>query len=68
MLKFCLFDLTGVNPGDTFRLDALNNISGAGETQSGYLGPVSWDIVPEPLVTLLGGLGLLGLLRRRRGE
>lgn len=61
------FDLTGVNPGDTFRLDALNNVSGAGQTQAGYLGPVSWDIVPEPAVTLLGGLGMLGLLRRRRG-
>lgn len=60
------FDVTGVNPGDVFRLSALNNVSGAGATQSGYLGPVSWDIVPEPSTLLLGGLGLLALPRRRR--
>lgn len=27
---------------------------------------ISYDVVPEPSIALLGGLGLLGLLRRRR--
>lgn len=59
------FDLTGVSAGDRFLLSALNDVSGGGATQAGYLGPVSWDIVPEPSLSILGALGALGLLGRR---
>jgi hypothetical protein len=60
------FDITGVNPGDRFEIQGLNNVSGAGVTQSGYLGPVSWDLVaiPEPSSAVLAVLGL-AILRRR---
>ncbi len=58
------FDITGVNPGDTFRITA-GTTSGP---QPGYIGPVSWDVapVPEPGVVGLAALSALGLLRRRR--
>lgn len=62
------FDLHGVNPGDRFELLALNNINGEGATQAGYMGPVSWDIIPEPSVAVLGGIGFLILLTRRKNE
>ena len=58
------FDMTGVNPGDTFEILAPNG--GA----SGYVGPVSWDIaaVPEPssAAAILGLVGVALVLRRRR--
>ena len=60
------FDVTGVNPGDTFRITAFPSPGGF----PGYIGPVSWDLytpIPEPSVALLGGAAALGLLRRRRG-
>lgn len=58
------FDINGVNPGDTFRVLTTGNPGG----QPGYIGPMSWDLyaVPEPSAAMLGGLALLGLLRRRR--
>jgi hypothetical protein len=60
------FDLTGVNPGDRFQIVGLNDVSGAGATQSGYVGPVSWDLVavPEPGSAALAALGFTLLLRR----
>lgn len=60
------FDITGVNPGDRFVMSGLNNVSGAGATQSGYLGPVSFDLVavPEPGSAVLGAFGFILLLRR----
>lgn len=62
------FDITGVNPGDRFEIQGLNNVSGAGATQSGYLGPVSWDLVavPEPSSAVLAVFGLAMLRRRVR--
>jgi len=62
------FDLQGVNPGDRFQLLALNNINGEGSTQAGYMGPVTWDLIPEPSIAVLGGIGLLILLTRRKNE
>jgi hypothetical protein len=63
------FDLTNVNSGDRFIINALNNVSGAGATQAGYLGPVSFDLfttIPEPSATLFGAIGFLALLKRKR--
>jgi hypothetical protein len=59
------FDLTNVTAGDQFQILALNG-QGGPATQAGYLGPISFDVVPEPSTALLGALGLLALLRRRR--
>lgn len=42
------------NEGDRFSNDGGNNFT------------ATFDVVPEPSVALLGALGLLGLLRRRR--
>ncbi len=44
------FDIVGVNPGDVFQIIAPNNVGG-GPTQSGYVGPVSWDIAPAALAS-----------------
>ena len=55
------FDITGVNSGDRFQIQGLNNVSGAGATQLGYIGPVSWDLVavPEPGSAMLGAIGFM---------
>jgi hypothetical protein len=59
------FDITNVTAGDRFQILALNDVGGSA-TQAGYLGPISFDVVPEPSTALLSALGLLALLRRRR--
>ncbi len=59
------FDVTGVNPGDTFTITAGASPGG----QAGYIGPMTWDLyttVPEPSAALLAGLGLALVARRRR--
>ncbi|MEM1084948.1 MAG: PEP-CTERM sorting domain-containing protein [Verrucomicrobiota bacterium] len=43
-----------------------NNSNGSNQNDQVYVDNVTLDVVPEPSVALLGGLGLLGLLRRRR--
>lgn len=42
------------------------DVSGGGSRDEFGLDNISVTAVPEPSITLLGGLGLLGLLRRRR--
>lgn len=48
--------------GDNFDTDTF---TGSGEQFAG-LAEVRFDTVPEPSVVLLGGVGVLGLFRRRR--
>ncbi|MBN8458356.1 MAG: hypothetical protein J0M04_11030 [Verrucomicrobia bacterium] len=57
------FDISGLTAGNRFQI--VTDAPGNGG-QPGYIGSVSWDVVPEPSAALLGGVGLLGLLRRRR--
>jgi hypothetical protein len=59
------FSLTGNKTGVQFvRLNVLNNYQNGNDPG---LGEVRFDNVPEPgtFATLLGGAGLLGMLRRR---
>ena len=61
------FDLTGLTfaTGDT--IDFVVGINGHfGADETALEGIISVDVVPEPSVALLGGFGLLALLRRRR--
>ncbi len=59
------WDLTNVKPGDQFTLYAFNNVGGIG-FHKGYVGPVSFDMIPEPGSATLGMFGATGLLLRRK--
>lgn len=54
--------ITGV---DGIRLTLAQGDTGGGETAGGF-DEVAFSSIPEPSSALLGGLGLLALLRRRR--
>ena len=59
------FDITGVNPGDVFRITAFPSPGGF----PGYIGPVTWDLgtpIPEPSAALLSLAASSVFLRRRR--
>lgn len=61
-----VLDLPSAYTGVTaIRLTVAQGITGGTETAGGF-DQVAFSSVPEPSVSLLGGLGLLGLLRRRR--
>jgi MYXO-CTERM domain-containing protein len=51
---------------DEVRLAANTNVTDWGATDLVEVDYLSVEAVPEPSIALLGGLGLLGLLRRRR--
>lgn len=57
---------SGFGADNKFRFEGKN--AGGGGTQYSYIDNViiTADVVPEPRAALLGGLGLLALLRRRR--
>ncbi len=58
---FHFFDVKNAVVGDVF------TIAGTGDGGGfSYLGGITVDVIPEPSAALLGGLGLLALLRRRR--
>jgi hypothetical protein len=52
------FDMKGFQPNDTFTLSAAGF--------NGKFSAVAFDVIPEPSAALLGSLGMLALLRRRR--
>jgi hypothetical protein len=59
------FDLTGVNPGDVFRITAFPSPGGF----PGYIGPVTWDLgaaIPEPSTSFLAAAAASSALLRRR--
>jgi hypothetical protein len=56
------FDISGIN-GDSFAVALWQN---GAEVGPAALSLVTFDVIPEPAAALLGSLGLLGLLRRRR--
>lgn len=60
-LDMVFFDVTGISGGDQFEVFADSGSGGFATHQF-----VTWDVIPEPSAALLGGLGLLALLRRRR--
>lgn len=65
--------LQGITTGVSFRLLGWNDTGNLGSGGTGAVGTSSGDnlvftgtVVPEPTTALLGGLGMLVLLRRRR--
>jgi hypothetical protein len=56
-------DITGI---DGIRLTLAQALTGPGETAGGFDEVAFSNAIPEPSSALLGGLGLLALLRRRR--
>lgn len=61
-----IIDLTGLAPANSYEFRiALSDNSGAG-VKTTWLQGIQLSAVPEPSAALLGGLGLLALLLRRR--
>ncbi len=64
-VNYVLFN--GIQPDNSGNITmTVHSISGAGE-RLGFNGFQLVTAVPEPSAALLGGIGLIGLLRRRRG-
>ncbi len=60
------FDLTRADLGGTVQLGLTEGAFVTGNVTSARFDNFSVTVVPEPSAILLGGFGLLGLLRRRR--
>jgi hypothetical protein len=60
-LEMVFFDVTGITAGNQFEVFA--DAGAYGYTTHQF---ITWDVIPEPSAALLGGLGALALLRRRR--
>lgn len=65
-LSYTVTNAAWFGSANKFRFEGKN--SGGGGTQYSYVDNVliTSDAIPEPAISLLGVLGLLGLLRRRR--
>jgi hypothetical protein len=59
------WDLTNVKAGDQFTIYAFNTVGGV-PFSAGYVGPVSFDLVPEPGSAILALAGSLALCVRYR--
>jgi hypothetical protein len=59
------FDLSGVTTSDALYLRVVNYAGTTGEPWTA-VDNITMTVIPEPGAALLGGLGLLALLRRRR--
>lgn len=59
-------NLTGIRPNASNAIDLVITGADISSTKGGALNFMQIDAVPEPSTALLGGLGLLALLRRRR--
>lgn len=63
-VSYSFFDVTNINPlGETVTLQVTNGTVDFSDVGASAL---TFDVIPEPSTALLGGLGLLALLRRRR--
>ncbi|MDB4265259.1 PEP-CTERM sorting domain-containing protein [bacterium] len=61
------FNLTGLSFTEFDTIDFVVGINGHfGADETALTAAIGVDTIPEPSTALLGGLGLLGLLRRRR--
>ncbi|HEX7262412.1 MAG TPA: PEP-CTERM sorting domain-containing protein, partial [Luteolibacter sp.] len=61
-----VFDFSSDQIGvERIRLTVAQGDTGTGQTAGGF-DEVAFSSIPEPSAALLGGLGLLALLRRRR--
>lgn len=60
-VDYVLFDISG-DPGDVFTVIGVHD----DRWNANALGGVFFDTIPEPSTSLLGALGVLGLLLRRR--
>jgi hypothetical protein len=66
---YYFFDITGGQAGDTFVVSGVVSTFPDGTppgARSNGLGGITFDTIPEPSISILGGLGLVALLRRRR--
>ncbi|HEX6961948.1 MAG TPA: PEP-CTERM sorting domain-containing protein, partial [Lacipirellula sp.] len=60
--------ISGVNAGDTLTVSVAmtNGIAGTANPQSAVVDNFRLTLIPEPSTAVLGGLGLIGLVIRRR--
>jgi hypothetical protein len=59
------FTTTGINQTVSIYINGFNSLAGTQDERTQYEG-IGFQLIPEPSSALLGGLGILALLRRRR--
>jgi hypothetical protein len=60
------YTATLADDGNALVLLLQSQLAGAGQSTRGGFDNIQLATIPEPSAALLGGIGLLGLLRRRR--
>ena len=66
VMDMYFFDIAGLTSGQQIQIWGANDASTNDITRAVTIGGVTFDSIPEPGAALLGGLGFLALLRRRR--